>query len=637
MAKFTKLINNFTAGELSPYLYGRSELKSYLAGAKQIENFIVLPYGGLLRRPGFKFVAEVKDSTKKVRLIPFEFSTEQTYILEFGHQYIRFYMDNGQIQSGGLPYEIATPYDENDLFEIQYAQNADVMWIVHPEYKPKKLTRYGHTNWILQDYIPTSNPFQTPSWQASTTYSAGDKVEPTTPNGYYYKCITAGTSDIAEPTWPTTIGQTVNDGTCVWRCEGTTPADYPSCVTFYEQRLWFAATRDEPQAIWATKSGDFEDMTIGVNDDDALKYVLGSDQVNAIKWLSAGKVLAIGTIGGIFVMGSNSATTPITPTNVMVRRETNIGTAYVMPKRIGTYAYYVQRDKKHLRQFAYNFDSDSYLSLDMTLLAEHIAKNQIKELAYQASPYSILWAIREDGMLLSFTRNILQQISAWAKHTTDGLFESVAVIPRQDGAYDEVWVVVQRTINNVAKRYIEYLTDFEFTQQDDAFYVDSGLTYDGAQTTTISGLDHLEGKTVKILADGAVQPDKTVQNGQINLDIPASKVQVGLGYESILETLKSEGGSAFGTAQGKIQRIYKIGLNLYRTLGGFVGYGNTLDELWYRDSSMPMDQAVPLFDGFKFITPPKGYDRELTITVKQIQPLPICIRALILFMVTFDE
>lgn len=251
---------NFNAGELTDLLDGRVDVEAYFKGAKVLENFFITPYGAIKRRPGTYFVAETKDSSKASRLIPFQFSATQAYIIEFGDQYMRFYMNKGQITAGGVPYEIAHSFLEADLFDVQFAQSFDTMWLVHPSYKPQKLTRTGHTAWSIGNYAPTADPF-------------------------------------------------------------TSADNYPSAVTFYEQRLIFGNTNTEPQTIWGTKSGNYEDMTLGPNDDDALKYTLASEQAVNIRWLIGGRVLFIGTQGGIFSASSGSNAEPITPTNIVVKPE----------------------------------------------------------------------------------------------------------------------------------------------------------------------------------------------------------------------------------------------------------------------------------------------------------------------------
>lgn len=656
MPKATPIYTNFTAGEFSPLLEGRVDIARYYNAAKTLENFLIMFYGGIRRRPGTYYVNEVKDSSKKTRLIPFQFSTTQAYILEFGHEYIRFYMDHGQIQAASA-YEISSPYQESELFELQFAQDADVMWIVHPSHKPRKLSRTAHNNWTLTNYAPTADPF-------------------------------------------------------------TGADDYPSCVMIYEMRLFFANTNNEPQTIWGSKSGDYDDMTTGATDDDALKYTIGSEQANAIRWLSSGKVLIIGTLGGGFSLSSGSDITPLTPTNVVVKRETTFGSIAIVPKKIGNYVYYVQRNARTIREFAYSWEIDEYEALDMTLLAEHITKSGLVDIDYQQSPYNILWCVRSDGVLATLTRQIKQEVMGWSRQLTDGYYESVAVIPG-DGTDDEVWVIVRRTIDGSTKRYIEYLMPTDFgTEQEDCFFVDSGLTLDDPKTisgatqakpvvitatahgfsdgdiviirgvigmtelnkkkfkvanktadtfelnntddedidgteydaylsggearkcvTTVSGLGHLEGKTVHILADGAVSPSKTVSGGSITLDAEATgeagEIHIGLPFISKIQTMRAEAGSK-ATAQTKIKRIRKVAIRLFKSLGIKVGDENKQDIVPFRSTSDEMDSYVPLFTGDKELQFPGDYGREGYVVITQDQPVPLTILAIILYLETYE-
>jgi hypothetical protein len=159
MARVAAQLSNFTAGELSPRLDGRNDLAKYSAGCQIVENMVIYPHGAAARRPGTTFIAEVKNSAKSTRLIPFEFSTTQTYVMEFSDQIIRFYKDNGQIQSGGSAYEISSPYLEAELFDIKFAQSADIMYITHPSHKTRTLSRTGHTSWTLAEVNFTNGPF----------------------------------------------------------------------------------------------------------------------------------------------------------------------------------------------------------------------------------------------------------------------------------------------------------------------------------------------------------------------------------------------------------------------------------------------------------------------------------------------
>ena len=168
MARVSVQLTNFTAGELSPRLDGRNDLSKYPSGCKTLENFIVYPHGSAARRSGTQFISEVKTSANKTRLVPFEFSTTQTYILEFGNQYIRIYKDTGQVQSGGSAVEIATPYLTAELFDIKFAQSADVMYIVHPNHAARKLSRTSHINWTLTQIDFTKGPMQDPNTTTTT-------------------------------------------------------------------------------------------------------------------------------------------------------------------------------------------------------------------------------------------------------------------------------------------------------------------------------------------------------------------------------------------------------------------------------------------------------------------------------------
>ena len=158
MPKQLIAVPSFTAGELSSRMQGRTDFQKYFNGCTRLENFVVLPHGPVTRRPGTYHVSSVKTSTAKTRLIPFEFSTEQTYCLEFGNQYIRFYKDNGQITSGGSAYEISTPYTTAQLFDLKFAQSADVMYICNENHAVRKLSRTGHTSWTLSEVEFTIGP-----------------------------------------------------------------------------------------------------------------------------------------------------------------------------------------------------------------------------------------------------------------------------------------------------------------------------------------------------------------------------------------------------------------------------------------------------------------------------------------------
>ena len=675
MPRTTLALTSFVSGEFSPKLDGRTDFDKYNSGCKTLENFLVHPQGAATRRVGTQFIAEVKDSTKKTRLIPFEFSTEQTYVLEFGNQYIRFYKDKGQITSGGSAYEISSPYLEAELFEIKYAQSADVMYICHPNHAVRKLSRTGHTSWTLTEVDFQYGPFLPHNTTATTLTSShtalgastvvtassttgingGDGFKSTDVGRLIH--IKDGHVKVTGFTSTTQVSGTVEDdissgsATDDWALGSfSDTTGHPACVSFFEQRLVFAATKDEPQTIFFSKSGDYESMDDAyhgtVAADSAMIYTIASNQVNRIRYLKAQRTLIIGTTGGEFTVSADGTDAAITPTNVTIKRQSSYGTANVDAQPIGNSTLFLQKAKRKIRELAYNFDVDGYTAPDLTILNDAVTTSGINEMAYQQEPDSILWCVRDDGILAGLTYQRSENVVAWHRHIFGGAFgsgnavcESVATISGEL-TEDELWVIVKRTVNGSTVRYVECFSNFDFDETDATSFrfLDSHLTYDGSATTTLSGLDHLEGQTVSILGDGATHADKTVSSGSITLDRSVQKAVVGLKYDSVLQTMRIEGGAAEGTSQGKTKRISKVVLRLFETVGVKVGPSlNDLETIPFRTSSDPMDTPVStLLAGDKEIEFRDDYNTDGFVFVKQDQPLPCSILAIYPTVVTSD-
>ena len=749
MARVAVQLTNFTGGELSPRLDGRNDLAKYPTGLKTLENFVVFPHGSAARRSGTQFVAEVKDSSAKTRLIPFEFSTTQTYMMEFGNQYIRFYKDNGQIlesnvtisgatqanpvvvtatghsydngdeisitgvagmtelnnkrylvankttntfeitnvdgtningtgftayASGGVAnrvYEIATPYLTAELFDLKFAQSADVMYITHPNHEVEKLSRSGHTSWTLTDVDFTDGPYLddnittttlNPGSSAvgtgvavvasATTGINGDTGFQATDvgrlirfrDGYMKVTARADTTNITVEIIEDLGSATASTDFALGAFSDTT--GHPSCVTFFEQRLVFAATLNNPQTIYFSKSGDYENMNENrggtVANDDAIIYTIASNQVNAIRFMTATRTLIIGTAGGEFAVSGGGTDVAITPTNILIKKQSNHGAANVDAIPAGNATLFLQRAKRKLRELAYNFDVDGYVSPDLTILAEHITEGGLTQLSYQQEPNQIIWGVRDDGELVGLTYQREQQVVAWHRHKFGGTFgsgasatgygvcESVATIPTDSSEY-QTYVIVKRTINSVTRRYVEYINNYDFDETDDTTFnfLDSQLEYSGSAATTISGLDHLEGQTVSVLADGSTHPEKTVTSGSITLDRSATKVKVGLGYTSLLQTMRLDAGSQDGTSQGKTKRIFDITIRLYESIGVEVGPDlSNMERIPFRSSADAMDSGLGVFTGDKEVEFRGNYETDGFIFVRQTQPLPLTILSL---------
>jgi hypothetical protein len=675
MARVSVQLTNFTAGELSPRLDGRNDLSKYASGCKTLQNMIIYPHGSAARRAGTTFVREVKDSTKKTRLVPFEFSTTQTYILEFGDQYIRFYKNNGIILSGASVYEIATPYLEADITTLKFAQSADVMYICHPNYSVRKLSRTAHTSWTLDEVLFTNGPYldhniSTTTLTPSATTGNGITITASSTTGINNntgfqttdigRLLHIGNTDgHIEITGRTS--STVVTGDVIKTLSGTSATTdwslgawsdttgYPSTVSFYEQRLVFAGSKSNPQTLWFSKSGDYENFSENyhgtVVDDDAITYTIASNQVNAIRFLSATRSLIVGTVGGEFSVSGGGTDDPVTPTNILIKKQSNHGCANTDAVPVGNVTLFLQRAKRKIRELAYNYDVDGYVAPDMTILAEHISESGINNMSYQQEPNQIIWCVREDGKLVGLTYQREQQVVAWHHHVFGGSFgtgnavcESIATIPTDEKEY-QTWIIVKRTINGSTKRYVEYMNSLDFDETDNTTFnfLDSSLSYSGAATTTITGLSHLEGQTVAVLADGAAHSNRVVSSGSITLSRTSTKVKVGLPYTSILQTMRIDAGAADGTSQAKTKRIYDVAIRLYESIGVEVGPDlNNMEEIPFRSSANPMDQAIPVFTGDKSVEFRGNYETDGYIFVRQTQPLPLTILSIYPRLVTND-
>jgi len=671
MPRTTLALTSFVSGEFSPKMDGRTDFEKYSSGAKTLENFLVHPQGAATRRVGTQFIAEVKSSAAKTRLIPFEFSTTQTYILEFGNNYIRFFKDKGQILSGGSAYEISTPYLTAELFDIKFAQSADVMYITHPNHEVMKLSRTGHTSWTLTEVEFTDGPYLATNTTSTTLTPASAGVGTginitasavtginggagfqTTDVGRIIS-FNSGKAKITSRSSTTVVVCTITTAfastaaTADWNLGAfSDTTGHPSCVSFFEQRLVFAGTLDEPQTLFFSKAGDYENMTTGTNADDAMVYTIASNQVNAIRYMKAVRTLVVGTTGGEFTVSADGTDASITPTNITIKKQSSFGSANVDAIPAGNAILFLQKAKRKIRELQYNFDSDGYQAPDLTILNETVTDTGINEMSYQQEPGSNIWCVRDDGVLACLTYQRSENVIAWTRHIFGGEFDSGNAVCESVASIsgtlteDEVWVIVKRTINGATKRYVECFSDFDFDETDanDFKFLDSHLSYSGSATTTLSGLSHLEGQTVSILADGAAHANKTVSSGAITLDRSVTKACVGLSYDSILQTMRIEGGAAEGTSQGKTKRISKVVLRLFETVGVKVGPSLTnLETIPFRTTSSLLSNPVDtLLSGDKEIEFNDDYNSDGFIFIKQDQPLPCSILAIYPTLVTSD-
>ena len=617
MANVRILQRSFSGGEMSPEMFGRIDDAKYQAGLAKCRNFIVKPQGPAENRPGFAFVREVKDSTKRVRLIPFTYSTTQTMVIEVGAGYCRFHTAGGTLMDGAGPYEIANPYAEGDLFDIHYVQSADVLTLAHPGHAPRELRRLGATNWQLTTIAFAASvaspaaPTVTAAGHTTVKYTyhyvvtavAADGVSESAPSpegtagGNLFETGATVTIDWAAVTGASrynvyklqgglygyigqTAGLSIVDDNIAPDLSKTPPiydavfsgaGDYPGAASYFEQRRCFAGTTNRPQNIWMTKSGTESNMSYSLptRDDDRIAFRVAAREANTIRHIVPLTQLLLLTSSSEWRVTSVNSDA-ITPTTISVRPQSYVGASNVQPVLINNTLIYGASRGGHVRELAYNWQANGFVTGDLSLRSAHLFDGaEVVDMAYAKAPWPIVWCVSSGGKLLGLTYVPEQQVGAWHQHDTDGAFESCAVVA--EGAEDVLYCVVRRTINGAQVRYIERMASRQFIDQQDGFFVDAGLTYRGAPSDTISGLSHLEGATVSILADGAVHPQRVVTGGSITLDNEASVVHVGLPITADLQTLPIAAPIDNGYGQGRFKNVNKAWLRVFRSSGIFLG------------------------------------------------------------------
>jgi hypothetical protein len=740
MPKARKLQTNFSAGELSPRLEGRPDLAKYFNGVSICENYLIFPQGGLYRAPGTRYVGEVKDSTKKVRLIPFIVNRKTAYVLEVGENYIRVYRNGRRVESGGSPVEITTTYTEEQIFDLNWAQSIDVNFFDHPSHHPAKISRSSDTIWAktnlalrpppsfedrtdlgttltpaattgtgiaftagaavfltgdidrsimygtsravitalggasphavatcdILDAFPDTNPIASGEWfldKSPSSYAKATKKKPvggkvtvggetsggagqdtfrSADVGKFIKLF-GGLIEITEYTNAQTVkgiiratlSKATSSGAVPEACPGgdwtlevamwDTAHGFPAVDTFYQGRLIHAANPTNPTTWVGSASDSYENYAVGALADYAIQYTITSRQLNAIRWLADLGQLFIGTEGAVFAAKGPGVDQPLGGDTIpFVRAQNAPGTLAMAPVIIGTTGIYVQASGRRIIDLSYNFDDNAFRALDLTRNSEHICgESGIKQdqIAWAEEPNRHLYFIRNDGQLVCLTYfRVPEDVVGFTRRTTDGIIESHCVIPHPDGDRDQTWWLVKRTINGIEKRYIEIVEDCadEFSDRDwQDLQTDCAFIYNGAAITHVTGLDHLEGKTVDVIADGSYKGQQIVTSGALptDLSIAASSIEIGLHYKSTCITLRPA--MQDSVIEGVPRRWDNINLRVKRTLGGKIN-GEDLD---FSKGGQPMDHAPSLVEGDIRC---KGTDWDTIgkVTIEQDLPYP---------------
>lgn len=423
---------------------------------------------------------------------------------------------------------------------------------------------------------------------------------------------------------------------------------WPRSIAIHEQRLFFGGNASQPQTIWASVINDYTNFRTGSEDDLGLSFTMAGQKANPIQWLVSQDALLIGTAGEEGPMGSRDGDKTITPLNAKLGRFTTTGSCHLPAIPVQDTVIFVNRPRRKVTEMAFAFESDGYKANDLTLLAEHIADGEIISFALQKNPETVLWFVTGDGQLIGLLYERSQQVAGWFRYVTDGTFESVAVIGGS-GEEDQVWV----TVNRLGSRYIERfqpdrLRLLKDAQGDDmeenqalVCSSDSSVIYDGAAATVITGLTHLNGEAVAVLADGAVVSPSgtyddpvwlTVSGGQITLPDEAEVVIVGLPYTCTLQPTWQETSDPATITKVAPKRMTGVDLQLWRSSGAYYSLNNG-DKFWpvqFRSTSAVADQAVPLLTGMTGEQKAGGSTaaQERSVIIKQTLPLPLNILSL---------
>lgn len=680
MATIRTLLRSFAGGEISPEMFGRIDLAKFQTGLATCRNFIVLPHGPVANRPGFRFVAEVKLSgTKRVRLIPFAFNTEQTFALEFGHEYVRFHTQGATLVDGNDdPVEVATPYQDDELFDIRYVQSADVLTLVHPNHPPKELRRLAATTWQLADVVFAPTIAAPTGVSATATTGVGSIT-------YTYK-VTALKEDGLEESEASVAVSCTNDlssagaaNTIAWDAVGdalrynvyknhnglfgyigqasstsfvddfitpdvsqTPPVaknpfngagNYPTAVSYHEQRRVFGGTLNRPQNIWMTRSGTESSMaaSIPVRADDAIAFRIAAREVNAVRHIVPLAQLIVLTSSAEWQISGRGG--GITPTDISARPQAYIGAGAATPLVVNNLMLYAQARGGGVREMSYNWQAQGYLTNNISILAPHLFDGyRINDMAFTRSPVPIAWCVSSSGQLLGLTYVPEQEVAGWHRHDTKGgSFESVCAIAEGDD--DALYVVVKRRVNGVDTRYIEQLHARDLGDQADAFFVDSGLTYRGSPTKALSGLDHLEGEQVSILADGAVMPPQVVTAGAISIEHEASVIHVGLPIEADLVTLPWAIEADTAGGQGRPKNVNEVYLRVHDSSGIFAGPSfDRLTEVKQRTNEPYGTPPRLKSSELRLVVAPSWQDSG-QICLRQSDPLPLTLVSMTLQVV----
>lgn len=612
MVKLVDKQSAFNTGIITNKLKGRDDLKQYATGVADSLNFIASKYGPMIKRTGTLFKRDVGHAGEEVFLLPFVLSVRQTVILEFLPYRIRFYTFNGEDfgpiadpNNPSIPYELSTTYSASVIKGMSYVTSLDVIYIAFSDgaTPPVELRRYANNNWAITPYTYEDGPYLDQNYDASKTVQVDDTtigLHTLTVSGF-----TLNSSDIGrhvrinhiddntlEDRWGWGVITSItgsNTATIdmkqkVWSTGTTTDfrlgawgagQGYPTLVSVHGQRLVWAGTTNYPW-LWMSNSFNYHnfspsDFSGDIKASNAIYYNMSTDKIAPVRWMASLGSLIIGT--ELYEMRMYSSGAGLSPGDCVVRKESTYGVHDALPIITDDTCIFVQRLQRKLRSMAYDYTRDAYVGPELSVLSESLTVEGITKIVHQREPNDLIWCLMGDGKLLAVTYDKEQAVIAWSRVELAGKNAKVidmAVVPSATFKQDMLILWVERIINGSIVRYAEILSR---ELQDNmavkrVSYLDSSMRYQGSSTTTITGLTHLIGETVRVMDRGGLHEDVTVdENGTVTMLRPIEDGWIGLPYESYFETLERDfSDKQISTKMARV-RIHRLVLYLLRTLG----------------------------------------------------------------------
>lgn len=580
-------------------------------------------------------------------------------------------------------YRAYSPYPHTVVSQLDFAQSADAVYTAHLDYPVYRATRSDHTNWTFAavTFGPTIDPPATPTGSASPATGTGY-----TATTYNYK-ITAVGGAVEQESRPSGVLSLTNDLTIngnkntltlpampagveryvIYKEQagsfgyigntdtltfvdgspqiqpvlsdtppvGANPFDgagkYPSTVTFHDQRLLFASTRELPNAVWGSQPSDFQNMDTSRPNkpDDAFSFALVAEKVNAVNQMVSMEDLLALTSNGIFAVNGGGESEPMTPANIVPKRSNSRGGSRLNPIVLDEVVFYTPAKGSSVRSLGFQFDVDGYQSNNVAIFSPHFFDGYaITSWAYVEEPFSAIFVVRNDGALLCFTWEAEQQVWGWTMLETDGRVLDVATIT--EGGYDRLYLLVERTINGVVRRFHERMALPHIDDIAIACHLDCSVTqvYDPPRNV-IGGLWHLNGVEVSVYYDGYVAHDLLVTDGNITLPngYEATIATAGLRYSGEIETLPLVLQSRNGSEHTNKTNIAKMVIRAVDTRGLAAGItGTVLEDIVEREGGEDGLDDVAQRD--YEISPAGNWSSTQTITIRQEEPLPAHITGL---------